>query len=175
MKPWLAATAIGTCFAFGLTGAQANVVIDPAAGLSGTFIFSALGPVDSINDVPGSTMTVTLATPGTIDVHLKDTGQVGDVFGLTLNGTGVTPTSTIGPGGFTGPFFEAFYDDIPLDSGLNTFGILLTAACCEGGEGLFDVSRVGASSPIPEPATIALFGAGLIGLSRVKRRKDRRG
>ena len=73
--------------------------------------------------------------------------------------------------GFTGPFFEDFYDDIPLTSGLNTLGILLTASRCDGGEALFDVSAVNASAVIAEPGTVTILGAGLLGLVGLRRRK----
>jgi hypothetical protein len=89
-------------------------------------------------------------------------GVVYDFSGLSSPITDVTvdPLSTIIPVGVT--FTGASVD-------VNVAGLSIPA----GGKYILDVTT-GGVVPTPEPSTIALVGAGLVGLATIRRRRSRR-
>jgi hypothetical protein len=57
-------------------------------------------------------------------------------------------------------------------TGVHEFLLVTETGGGQNGNVLIDALRVGAPTPVPEPATLALFGAGLFGLGMIRRRKQ---
>jgi hypothetical protein len=166
-------------------GAHATAIIDPALGASGfTNWMSSVGtgffvPVVTFLDASGNSATIDVTTDSTINFSIADGGIPGDAFALQLDGATLTPTSgNLGPdtrGPSATSFFSASFDNIFLSSGSHTFGLFVTDACCNGG-GTYSAVFSAATpvSSVPEPATVALIGLGLVGVGW-SRRQGKRG
>jgi hypothetical protein len=84
------------------------------------------------------------------------TDEVGNTLPISTSaifGTGANQTESL-------PLYELIQNltETPLGSG--NFNFLVT------------VNRLGSIAPIPEPGTVLLVGAGLLGLARFGRRRD---
>lgn len=113
--------------------------------------------------VAGTTNTLQVAL-----LHRTDAPMAG-VIQIEINGSVVTTATGIDGGLGTWNNWTAAYQAAVADAG-KTVTILLSTT---GSQGDFDNVRLDAVSVVaaPEPASIALFGAGLLGLGLIRRKR----
>lgn len=109
---------------------NAAVVINPNTGSSGSFGWNGgLGSIDSINGTSDSIWSLTLNSPGTINLAVKDGGTSGDAFELVFNGVKTSWKDS----GFSGGYFFGNYNELFLTAGTHTFSLNVVQDCCGGG------------------------------------------
>jgi len=87
-------------------------------------------------------------------------------YGVYFTGQGTGGSNAMsGPIGFT--IYNSTIDDFLIDNGIGEYFVADILSGQTGYTGLVDVSK----SPVPEPTTMVLFGAGLIGLAGFGRKK----
>jgi hypothetical protein len=127
--------------------------------------------ITGLNGAAFHDLTIALAPPQAgytrlvfnIDA-IAGSGQTGITFNLTGTGTPTQFQSTLGQNGSNFFTFTATDGDIIQSVSFTTLANVNAVG---------DVAQVRiAAVPVPEPMSLALFGAGLLGLGMVKRRKQ---
>ena len=150
------------------------------AGTTGAF-GGALGPGGGVGGMDGGAQGFVAPFAGILHMTIEDCCLVGDVYQAFVDGLslGYTLAEPIGGGtNSTGTF------DTPVGAGAHTFDvadILLQYIGVDfpfgGGTVPSDYTPAGftvtlsESEPVPEPATLALLGGGILGLGMVGRRR----
>lgn len=152
--------------------------ITPDAGWYG-FCFGDAGSAAEagcVNEAVGTTgnaITFDLLGPGILKV--TDAFNIGDIFDVYIDSVLAFTTSTPGTGSeVTNPdvaFSSGYYSagSALLAAGSYTVDIFANTSPFQGGGAYFTVESQAA--PVPAPATLLLFGAGLLGLGLARRRK----
>src|SRR4051794_29915274 len=164
----LASAALAACLAYGVQNAQA-AALTPGAGWVDDQINAANAPST------GSAWTFTLTGPGAF--RITDQFVSGDIFklfdGATLLGTSsfngpqvsLTPIGdAAGDAGWT----SEIYSHLSVALAAGSYSLTVTGDCVGGVPAGFYV-RVD-TTEVPEPAAMAMFGLGLLGLAAVRRR-----
>ena len=179
---------------------QSSGSVAAPAGALGPFGGSGPAPggggLLDIGGAVGGLLSFTLPFAGTVTVTVTDIGLLGDVYQAVVDGTQIGETSHVTlPGTFqfcsstgvvcsSGSFTRSLaagthtlgIEDLLLSyegTGKNPFGGAGTLPLDGGGydPAAFDVLITEASVTTPEPAALAMLGAGLLGLAGVRRRR----
>ncbi len=170
MKKLLAAMALaGTMLGGGTFSSAALVVLSP--GVWDDFYFYAAGTaVDE---------TWAFDLPAGYSLYVTDAFLSGDQFAVYNDGVllGLTSYVATGASGYEEP--QGAYDsglysrgEFPLFAGYYGNIHLFVELSPHGSGGAFIKIDHSSLSPVPEPATMFLFGAGLLGFTAVRRRKS---
>ncbi len=161
-------------------GAVGSFVINTTVGLTKPSIGTA-----SAGELHLTSLDVSSSAGGTLIVRWSDTGfGIADPAGITLSAGGVTGgTVTIagyadasdalfGQGtliGILGPFGGAFSGSTTTGFGADqSFSMTLVATITHSGA---KVTSVDVHQAVPEPATLLLIGAGLLGIGVISRKR----
>jgi PEP-CTERM putative exosortase interaction domain len=174
----------GTIYFGGMTIAGSSSA-DPYIGLT-TSGFGFEYTVGATVSSPYGNMTPVAFTPPTVDFYIYDGGATILTAKLTI--PQMITLGSMGGGNlelavnFTDIWVDAAYLDSPVMNALfqNEEGIFTLSAEYAGtqlinvfnGNGTETVSYSASLTPVPEPATMLLFGVGLLGLAGIARRKN---
>jgi hypothetical protein len=175
---------------FSGTGTLNGLPGAPNTSTSGTFstlnftVFATNGAFPSITPVPGGTPTVDIGAGNTQVALAFGTLQSGTVTLTETSGGGFSPTANLnlnitgctGTGGVcTGDESKFFVSPTIADINLVVGNFSATDTVTVLTPGIptdIDITGGGANLTlaVPEPTTLALFGAGLLGISLIRRR-----
>jgi len=176
-------------FLGGGTGANGNAQVAFGGG-TGLFIHTQGGSGSiaqttvTYDGVAGAGLGVSFAGQQGIEVGLieSDAGMAWQFLLIDINGNTGSTVELTPSVAFPGPatFFTSFANDFTFDAGFDLSNIFSFQLISN-----FDTDGAGTASPVaaldvtvdyirvvPEPATLALFGVGLLGLGIVRRRKN---
>lgn len=169
MKKLLAAMALAGTMLGGGTFPSAATVLYPAVW--DDFYFDGAGT--AVEE------TWAFDLPAGYSLYVTDAFLSGDQFAVYNDGVllGLTSYVPTGASGFYDP--QVSYDsglysrgEFPLSAGYYGNIHLLIELSPHGSGGAFIKIDHSSLSPVPEPATMFLFGAGLLGFTAVRRRKS---
>jgi len=163
----------GLLLAFSATAQAGPITVD--GGWYG-FCFSGVGSgatagcQNSGVGVSGNSTTFTAL--GNVRFNVTDAFNFGDQFEVIVNGTSYFTSAVASAAGSQGNPDIAFADpayshaSILLGAGVYTVDIFTTVSPFGGGGAYLQ-----AVSAVPEPVTLSIFGAGLLGAAAMRRRK----
>jgi hypothetical protein len=157
----------------GMSGlASATVVIDPDTGWSGDFGWDdGLGQIDRIGgDYSETDWSLTLSADSYLTFGTAYDDYVpGDEFALYMDGAEVAWTNTYIDGG---GYFHGEITDLLLGVGTHILTIYTTALAPGWLDGAAH-AEFSSVEAVPEPSTMLLLGAGLVGLGILKKKRQK--
>jgi hypothetical protein len=138
-----------------------NIVLDSQSGKQLVFVSNpgTAAQSASVLNLTNQVDDTQFASGGLQTLLIGDKGN-NTVYALTGNFQAGAGYSAVASGGATGTDFIGL-----LNATNGTFTSVLTGLFSPGGEAFLNVSAV------PEPATLALLGAGMVGLAAIRRRR----
>jgi hypothetical protein len=160
---------------FSANNVNGEAIVDPAFNPA---YYTDWGTGDAILQVNWGDLNIALPGATSASFYLNSVVPFGDTFLILLNGNSlVLSSNSVSTGLYPNPTFVGLTSDIPISSIqlISQGNAVILLQGFQYGDDPVPATETPVTAPVPEPASLLLFGTGLVGVAASVRRKFRAG